>query len=94
MGKKCLIIYSSHTGNTEKVASRFKSTFEKNGWECDIFKIRRKAEDILSPPFDPLLTDYDFMCVGSGIYFHYPYSEIVNLIRRLNYGIDPREFLK
>jgi hypothetical protein len=88
MGKKCLIVYSSFTGNTEKVALRFKSTFEKNGWECDIFKIRKKPEDILNPPFD--LDNYDFLCVGSGVILHLPYNEILNVIRRLIYGMDPR----
>ena len=86
MGKKCLIVYSSFTGNTEKVALRFKSTFEQNGWECDIFKIRKKAEDILNPHFD--VNDYDFMCVGSGIMSHLPYNEILNVLRRLRLGLD------
>ena len=31
MGNKCLITYSSYSGNTEKVALRFKETFEKQG---------------------------------------------------------------
>ena len=92
MGKKCLIIYSSFTGNTEKVGLRFKSTFERNGWECDIFKIRKKAEDILHPPFD--INDYDFLCVGSGIMVHLPYNEILNVLRRLRLGIDPRIALR
>ena len=88
MSKKCLIIYSSFTGNTEKVALRFKSTFERNGWECGIFKIRKKAEDILNPPFDP--DDYDFICVGSGIRSHLPYNETMNVLRRFRIGTDPR----
>jgi hypothetical protein len=92
MSKKCLIIYSSYTGNTEKVALRFKSTFERNGWECDIFKIRKKAEDILNPPFD--VNNYDFICVGSGIRVHLPYNEILNVLRRLRLGIDPRIALR
>jgi hypothetical protein len=92
MSKKCLILYSSYTGNTEKVALRFKSTFERNGWECDIFKIRKKAEDILNPPFD--VNNYDFICVGSGIRLHLPYNEILNVLRRLTYGIDPRIALR
>jgi hypothetical protein len=29
--QKCLIIYSSYTGNTEKVAARFEITFKKHG---------------------------------------------------------------
>jgi hypothetical protein len=92
MGKKCLIIYSSYTGNTEKVALRFKSTFERHGWECDLFKIRKKAEDILNPPFD--INDYDFLCAGSGIRVHLPYNEILNVLRRLRLGIDPRIALR
>ena len=31
MAKKSLIIYASVTGNTEKVANRFKQVFEKKG---------------------------------------------------------------
>ncbi len=88
MRKKCLIIYSSHTNNTEKVALRFKGTFEKNGWVCDMFKVRRNAEDILRPPVK--LDDYDFLCVGSGIIAHLPYNEIIYLLKTLIYGADPR----
>jgi hypothetical protein len=88
MAKKCLVLYSSYTGHTEKVAERFKSTFEKHGWKCDMFKVRRKAEDILNPPFD--FADYDFLCAGSGVILHLPYSEILSLIRKQIYDIDPR----
>jgi hypothetical protein len=88
MGKKCLIMYASHTGNTEKVALRFKDTFEKNGWDCDMFRVRKKAEDILRPPVN--FDDYDFLCVGSGITSHLPYNEILHVIKRLLYGFDPR----
>jgi hypothetical protein len=92
MAKKCLIIFSSETGNTQKVALRIKSTFERHGWSCDIFKIRKKAEDILNPPFD--IHQYDFLCVGSGIRLFLPYNEILNLLRKLNLGIDPRIALR
>ncbi len=92
MGKKCLIIYSSYTGNTEKVASRFKNTFEKAGWDCDLFKIGKKAEDILRPPFD--VDHYDFVCVGSGLRVHLPYNEILNVLRLFRTGMDPRIVLK
>jgi hypothetical protein len=92
MGKKCLIIYSSYTGNTEKVALRFRSTFERNGWECDLFKIRKRAEDILNPPFD--INNYDFLCAGSGIRVHLPYNEILNVLRRFRLGMDPRIALR
>jgi hypothetical protein len=88
MSKKCLILYSSNTGHTEKVAERFKSTFEKNGWECDIYKVRRKREDIFDLPYD--FNDYDFLCVGSGIMSHLPYSEILSAIRYRINNHDPR----
>jgi hypothetical protein len=92
MAKKCLIIYSSYTGNTEKVASRFKNTFEKHGWACDMFKIQKKADDILRPPFNP--QDYDFLCAGSGIRVHLPYNEILNVLRRFRLNMDPRVALR
>ena len=92
MGKKAVVLYWSRTGNTEKVALRFKSTFERNGWECDIFKIRKREEDILNPPFD--INEYDFMCAGSGLMVHLPYNEILNLLRRLRLGMDPRIALR
>lgn len=87
MAGKCLIIYSSHSGNTEKVAFRFKGTLEKHGWECDIFKIDKKT-DIHNPPFD--FNNYEFVCVGSGVILHLPYNEILMVIRRQSFGIDPR----
>jgi hypothetical protein len=92
MGKKCLITYSSITGNTEKVALRFKNTFERHGWQCDIFQIRKKAEDILNPPFDP--QKYDFWCAGSGLRAHLPYNEVLNMLRRFRTGMDPRIVLR
>ena len=92
MAKKCLIIYSSLTRNTENVAIRFKSTFEKNGWSCDMFRVRRRSEDILHPPYK--LDDYDFLCVGSGVISHLPYSEILMVINKLIYGFDPRLVIK
>jgi flavodoxin len=72
MAKKCLIIYQSNTGNTAKVASRFKSTFEKNGWECDAVRISRKTDlgDL------PSVKDYDFLCVGSPVYGGMPPEEM------------------
>lgn len=92
MAKKCLILYSSYTGHSEKVAERFKSTFEKNEWECDMYKIRRKAEDIYTPPYD--VNDYDFLCAGSGVMSHLPYSELLCAIRYKIHFHDPRISLK
>jgi hypothetical protein len=92
MGKRCLITYSSITGNTEKVALKFKETFENKGWQCDIFKVRKNAEDILRPPFN--LPSYDFVCAGSGLRAHLPYNEILNMLRGFRTGMDPRITLR
>ena len=92
MNKKCLIMYASLTNYTEKVALRFKDTFEKNGWVCDTFKVRKKADDILRPPYNP--AGYDFLCVGSGVRSHLPYNEILNVLRTFRIGKDPRVILK
>ena len=88
MGRKCLITYTSFTGNTEKVALRIKNTFEKHAWECDLFKVRKNADDILRPSFD--VTGYDFICVGSGLRAHLPYNEVLNMLRGFRTGMDPR----
>jgi hypothetical protein len=92
MGKRCLITYSSITGHTEKVALKFKETFEKNGWHCDIFKVRKNAEDILRPPIN--MRSYDFICAGSGLRAHLPYNEILNMLRGFRTGMDPRITLR
>ena len=86
MAKKCLVIYASLTGNTEKVALRMKATFEKHGWRCDTFKLDRKT-DIHRLPFD--FGGYDFACVGSGVIMHQPYNEVLLPIRAMS-GADPR----
>lgn len=77
MSKRSLILYSSLTGNTEKVALRFKKVFEKKGWACDIFKIDKKT-DVNHPPFD--YSDYDFLCVGSYVLLGQPSEEIVKIM--------------
>lgn len=92
MSKRSLIAYSSYSGNTEKVAARFKATFERHGWTCDSFKIGKVADDILNPKFD--FAHYDFVCIGSGIRSHLPYNEILNVLRRFRLGMDPRYALR
>jgi hypothetical protein len=86
MGNKCLITYTSLSGNTEKVALRFRNTFEKHKWNCDMFKINRKT-DILNLPFK--FIDYDFVCVGSGLILHLPSEEILNVVK-IQTGVDRR----
>jgi hypothetical protein len=92
MGKTCLITYTSLTGHTEKVALRIKNTFEQQGWNCDLFKVRKNAGDILRPPYD--VRKYDFVCVGTGLRVHLPYNEIYNMLRGFRTGSDPRFVLR
>jgi hypothetical protein len=92
MSKKCLITYTSFTGNTEKVALRFKEAFVNNGWQCDMFKVRKDAGDILRPPYD--VRQYDFICAGSGLRAHLPYNEVLNMLRGFRTGMDPRITLR
>jgi len=86
MSKKCLIVYGSHTGNTEKVALRFKKTFEKHGWECNSFRLDQKT-DINHLPFN--FKDYDFICVGSGMIAHTAYGEVIMAMRVPRATWDP-----
>jgi len=76
---KCLILYSSLSGNTEKVAHRIRGAFRQNGWECDMFKIV-KGFDLWHPPFD--FDNYDFLCVGSPTIMALPTQEVVELMRQ------------
>ena len=79
MAQKCLIVYGSRTGNTEKVALVFKTVFERNGWECDVFKITEDT-DITKLPYN--YEDYDFMCVGSPVHSGLPLQEVVDAVRK------------
>jgi hypothetical protein len=77
MPKKALVLYGSVTGNTEKVAKRFKQTFEKNGWDCDMMKVDKNTINGPSINFD----NYDFLCVGSPVWSHHPYMGIIDVMR-------------
>ena len=76
MAKKSLVMYQSRTGNTEKVAMRFKEVFEKKGWQCDTLKIDKNTDVYKPPDFQA----YDFLCVGSGVYKQLPPEQIVDIM--------------
>ena len=62
---KAMIMYSSLSGNTEKVAMQFQSAISSyEGWTCDTYKIT-KATDFPSEPL--YLDDYDFIALGSPV---------------------------
>ena len=89
--KKSLVIYASRTNNTAKVAERFKSTLERNGWQCDVVRIEQNG-DPMTVPFN--YKDYDLICAGSGVRMHAPYAELLHVLRVPVYGFDPRIMLK
>jgi hypothetical protein len=90
--KKSLILYASQTGNTEKVANRFKEVFTKKGWRCDMVKVDRNT-DVWNPPFK--FGDYDFLCIGSPVILGLPTEEIINVMIKNpesgHYGEPTRE---
>jgi flavodoxin len=75
--KRCLIIYQSLTGNTEKIAYTFQKVFTKKSWLCDVFKID-KTTNFATLPFN--FEEYDFMCAGSGVYAALPGKEITDVM--------------
>lgn len=77
--KRGLIMYASRTNNTTKIAERFKSTLERNGWQCDIYKIEQNGDPMAFPYYN--FKDYDLICAGSGINMHVPYEELFTVIR-------------
>jgi hypothetical protein len=77
--KRSLIMYASRTNNTTKVAEHFKSTLERNGCQCDIFKITQDGYAMAFPYYR--FNDYDLICAGSGRNMHAPYEELLNVIR-------------
>jgi len=77
MAKKSLILYASWTGNTEKVALRFKKVLEQKGWQCDILKVDQKT-DVKHPPFQ--YEAYDLLCVGSPVVHKKPVEEVMSIM--------------
>lgn len=80
MSQKGLIIYESMTGNTEKVAFRFKKVFDKMGWDCPIVKVDKDTQKL---PFK--FEEFDFICVGSPVIAGLPAK---NILRVFTMGRD------
>jgi flavodoxin len=74
---RVLILYTSYTGNTEKVALRIRDTFKTNDHETDIYKIDNNI-DLEYPPFN--YEDYGFLCVGSPVRRGVASTELVNMM--------------
>ena len=70
---KVLNIYSSNTGNTEKVAKRISETVEMLNFEVDTINIREDITDIN-------LLEYDFIFAGSGVYGCMPSKSMIQFL--------------
>ena len=91
ISKRSLVLYATRTNNTTKVVERFRSTLERNGWQCDVVRIEQNS-DPMTVPFNH--KDYDLICAGSGVRMHAPYAELLHVLRVPIYGFDPRIMLK
>lgn len=73
MMRKAIIMYSSITGNTQKVAERFGETLKKYNFEVSLEKITPKRDYEAEPLF---LDDCDLLCIGAPIIAALPYKEL------------------
>ena len=73
---KCIVIYFSQTGNTEKVARAIQAGIEQVGGHCDLSEIRQ---------VDPLrLQDYDLIGIGSPVMGADP-ANVGDFVNRLRF---------
>jgi hypothetical protein len=73
-------MYFTLTGNTTKVANRFKEVFEKRGWECDVLKVGIKT-DVTQSPSVLDYSKYDLFCFGSGNYKSRAGEHVIDMMR-------------
>ena len=76
MNRKALIMYASMTGNTGKVAEAFKEIFNQYGFKTDIYVADGKRLSEKQIYFE----DYDFVCIGSGLYGGVPSKSLSKLL--------------
>ena len=82
---KALIIYSSITGNTEKIAEAFAETFREYNIEPTLMKLEG---NYLGEQMDPPDTGaYDFLCLGAPVIAGIPYHDFyINFGAQDDYG--------
>ena len=71
--KKAIILYWSHSGNTEKVAVNIQRGLEEGGFQTSLLKIQ-EAEDID-------FYDYDLVCLGTPTYSFHPPKPVDDYIK-------------
>ncbi len=73
---KALVLYSSTTGNTEKVAHVLTESLREYPWQVDTLKADRNWQD------DPtVINKYDLLCVGSFVQWSLPAPWLVAFLR-------------
>ncbi|MDD2586964.1 MAG: flavodoxin family protein [Syntrophomonadaceae bacterium] len=72
---RCLMIYYSQSGTTQKVAEHICKGLKSTGYQVDLCNLEtEKAPDT---------TQYDLLGIGSPVYFFNPVSDIKRYINRL-----------
>ncbi len=76
---KALVLYSSSTGNSEKVAQVFTETLEQYPWQIDMVEVDQNWKLDASVVID----DCDLLCVGSSVHWSLPSPWFVKPLRSL-----------
>lgn len=76
--RRALILYSTMTKNTEKIAFWFKETFESYNWEVTCYCLKNKMDFTEMQP-NVYFDDYDVVCLGSPIVGGYPLKIVSKL---------------
>lgn len=71
---KCLILYVSLGGNTEKVAQRIQDVLQAEKWEVELIKVDRET--------DLDLYQYDLVFLGSPVITWLPTKTMMNFVLR------------
>lgn len=72
--KKALILYWSHSGNTEKVAVHTQKGLEEGGFQTTLRKVQEAA--------DIDFYDFDLVCIGAPSYSWHPPKPVDDYLKR------------
>jgi len=73
--KKCLIVYFSQTGATQKVAERIATGLRTANYQVDLYNIKEK-----NPPD---IMGYDLLGIGSPVYYYRPPFNVLDYVKKL-----------
>ncbi len=76
--KKCLIVYFSQGGTTEKIGKSIASGFQAEGWQADLVNLNAN----LNPPLS--FDEYDMIGIGSPTYFYKPPFNVSEYLERID----------